>query len=136
RAKFESQRLDLEARNLERRKEAEGVAEKLSGTSYVVLRSAGATGQLYGSVSTRDIAVVLEEGGFRVARSQINLHNPIKTIGIHQVDIVLHPEVTSTITINVARSQDEAERQARGEDVTTGVAEESADTDSAPEAED
>ena len=116
--RFESQRADLEARNLERKKEADGVNDKLNGSSYVLIRSAGETGQLYGSVSTRDIAAELDENGFKVARSQVSLQNPIKAIGLHSVEIVLHPEVTATITINVARSGDEAERQAAGEDLT------------------
>jgi large subunit ribosomal protein L9 len=116
--RFESQRTELEARNLERRKEAEAVHEKLDGNSYLVVRSAGATGQLYGSVSTRDVAAVLADSGFRVARAQIDLRQPIKTIGMHEVTIVLHPEVESIIVLNVARSEDEAERQARGEDLT------------------
>ncbi|MCU0789784.1 MAG: 50S ribosomal protein L9 [Nitratireductor sp.] len=118
RARFETQRADLEARNLERRKEAEAVHDKLDGTTYVVIRSAGETGQLYGSVSTRDIAQALEENGFKVNRTQINLNVPIKTIGMHSVTVQLHPEVSSKVTINVARSADEAERQAKGEDLT------------------
>nr|WP_083649371.1 50S ribosomal protein L9 [Salaquimonas pukyongi] len=117
-ARFESQRAELEARNLERKNEADNVNEKLNGSSYVLIRSAGETGQLYGSVSTRDISAELDAAGFKVARSQVSLQNPIKTIGLHTVEIVLHPEVTSTITINVARSDDEAERQAAGEDLT------------------
>lgn len=117
-SKFEAQRVELEARNLERKTEAESVHEKLDGTSYVLVRSAGETGHLYGSVSTRDIAAVLEESGFKVARSQVDLANPIKIIGLHEVVITLHPEVESKITANVARSTDEAERQARGEDLT------------------
>ncbi len=117
-ARFETERADLEARNLERKKEADAINEKLNGTSYMVIRSAGETGQLYGSVSTRDIANALEEKGFKVNRSQVTLQNPIKVIGLHQVEVVLHPEVTSTITINVARSEDEAERQSAGEDLT------------------
>ncbi|MCB1421384.1 MAG: 50S ribosomal protein L9 [Nitratireductor sp.] len=120
--RFESQRADLEARNLERKKEADGVNDKLNGSSYVLIRSAGETGQLYGSVSTRDIAAELDENGFKVARSQVSLQNPIKAIGLHSVEIVLHPEVTSTITVNVARSGDEAERQAAGEDLTNPTA--------------
>jgi len=116
--RFESQRVELEARNLERKNEADGVHEKLDGTSYIVIRSAGETGQLYGSVSTRDIAGSLDEQGFKVVRSQVTLPNPIKVIGLHAVEVVLHPEVTSTITVNVARSEDEAERQAAGEDLT------------------
>lgn len=118
RARFEQQRVELEARNLERKKEADSIHEKLDGTSYVVIRSAGETGQLYGSVSSRDIAAALDEEGFKVARSQVTLPHPIKTIGIHTVEVVLHPEVTSSVTVNVARSEDEAERQAAGEDLT------------------
>lgn len=118
RAKFEAQRADIEARNLERKKEADAIHEKLDGTTYVVIRSAGETGQLYGSVSTRDITISLEEAGFKVARSQVSLQNPIKMIGLHAVEIVLHPEVSSTVQVNVARSEDEAQRQARGEDLT------------------
>lgn len=118
-ATFESQRAELEARNLERKKEADAVHDKLNGTSYVVIRSAGETGQLYGSVSTRDIAASLEEQGFKVARSQVTLQNPIKIIGLHSVEVTLHPEVSSTITVNVARSEDEAERQAAGEVLTS-----------------
>ena len=118
RAKFENQRADLEARNLERRTEASAVHDKLDGTSYVVIRSAGETGQLYGSVSTRDIAQALEENGFKVNRTQINLNMPIKTIGLHTVTVQLHPEVSSKVTVNVARSADEAERQTKGEDLT------------------
>lgn len=117
-AHFESQRAELEARNLERKKEADQVNEKLDGTSYIVIRSAGETGQLYGSVSTRDIAAALDEQGFKVGRSQVTLQNPIKVIGLHSVEVILHPEVTATITVNVARSEDEAERQAAGEDLT------------------
>ncbi|WP_187970365.1 50S ribosomal protein L9 [Aquibium microcysteis] len=113
--KFEGQRAQLEARNLERKSEAEAVAEKLDGQSFVVVRSAGETGQLYGSVSTRDISDLLTEEGFTVARNQIELNNPIKAIGLTNVVIALHPEVEVTITLNVARSADEAERQAKGE---------------------
>ena len=83
-----------------------------------MIRSAGQTGQLYGSVSTRDIAATLSEAGFSVTRNQVNLTNPIKVIGLHELSIQLHPEVESTITVNVARSEDEAERQAAGEDLT------------------
>jgi len=115
---FESQKVHLEARNLERKKEADVVAEKLNGQSFIVVRQAGETGQLYGSVSSRDIADLVAEAGFGVARNQVVLDHPIKTIGLHEVVIALHPEVESTVTINVARSADEAERQARGEDLT------------------
>ena len=118
RTKYEGMKAQLEARNLELRKDAEGVAGKLNGKSFVVLRQASDIGQLYGSVSARDIAVILTDGGFTASRDQIALHNPIKTIGLHTVPVALHPEVEVTVTINVARNADEAERQARGEDVT------------------
>jgi large subunit ribosomal protein L9 len=118
RKRFEAERHQLEARNLERKSEAEKVAEKLSGKSFVVVRQAGETGQLYGSVSTRDLADVLTDKGFTVARTQIALNQPIKTIGLHEISIALHPDVDTRITVNVARSEDEAERQARGEDLT------------------
>jgi large subunit ribosomal protein L9 len=118
RSKFEGMKVQLEARNLEQKSEAEGVAGQLSGKSFVVQRQASDVGQLYGSVSARDIASILTDGGFAATRSQIALHAPIKTIGLHTVPVALHPEVEVTITINVARNADEAERQARGEDVT------------------
>jgi len=118
RKRFDRDKVQLEARNLEARKEAEGVAEKLSGQTFAVLRQAGETGQLYGSVSTRDIAEVAESGGFSVERSQVRLDRAIKSIGLHEIMITLHPEVEVPITINVARSADEAERQASGEDLT------------------
>ena len=110
--------ITLEARNLERKPEAEQVATKLAGKQFVVVRQAGETGQLYGSVTTRDLAEIIEAGGFTVERSQVALNQPIKTIGMHEVSIALHPEVDTRITVNVARSEDEAARQARGEDVT------------------
>ncbi|APH71772.1 50S ribosomal protein L9 [Aquibium oceanicum] len=113
--KFEGQRAQLEARNLERKSEAEAVSEKLDGMSFVVVRSAGETGQLYGSVSPRDISELLTAEGFSVGRNQVELNNPIKSIGLTNVVIALHPEVEVTITLNVARSADEAERQAAGE---------------------
>ncbi|WP_309083998.1 50S ribosomal protein L9 [Chelativorans sp.] len=122
RKKFESQRVELEARNLERKKEAETVAEKLDGKSFIVVRSAAETGQLYGSVSPRDIAEVLASEGFRINRNQVDLNQPIKAIGITNVAIVLHPEVVATITLNIARSADEAERQARGETLDSAEA--------------
>jgi large subunit ribosomal protein L9 len=118
RAKYETMKVQLEARNLELKKEADGVAGKLNGQTFVVQRQASETGQLYGSVSARDIAEILTKGGFSVSRSQIALHQPIKTIGMHAVPVALHPEVEVAITMNVARNADEAERQARGEDVT------------------
>ncbi|MCT6871538.1 MAG: 50S ribosomal protein L9 [Bartonella sp.] len=119
RKRFESQRTQLEARNLERRSEAQQVADKLDGKTFIVIRSAGETGQLYGSVSTRDIADIITAEGFSVLRTQVELNHPIKTIGMHNVAINLHPEVQVTVTINIARSADEAERQAAGEDLTS-----------------
>jgi large subunit ribosomal protein L9 len=117
-SKFGTMKARLEARNLELRSDAEKVGGKLDGKPFIVIRQAGETGQLYGSVSTRDLAAVIESGGFTVERSQIELNAPIKTIGLHKISVALHPELTVTITVNVARNHDEAERQARGEDVT------------------
>jgi len=117
RAFFETQRAQLEARNLERKSEAEKIAKKLDGKAFVLLRQAGDRGQLYGSVSPRDIADVIGAGGFTVDRTQVPLDKAIKTIGLFPTSIVLHPEVRVTVTINVARTEDEAERQSRGEDV-------------------
>src|SRR5215469_2438431 len=114
---FETQRVQLEARNLERKTEAQAVAGKLEGKSFVLLRQAGDRGQLYGSVSPRDIADIVGAGGFNISRSQVPLDKAIKTIGLFPVSVVLHPEVRVHVTINVARTEDEAERQARGEDV-------------------
>ncbi|MBM1171334.1 50S ribosomal protein L9 [Microvirga arabica] len=116
---FDAQRAQLEARNLERRKEAETVGEKLNGQSFIILRQSGETGVLYGSVSTRDLAEIMTQNGFTVDRNQIAINQPIKTIGLHAVPVALHPEVEVQVTINVARSPEEAERQARGEAVTT-----------------
>jgi large subunit ribosomal protein L9 len=120
--KFEGQRAQLEARNLERKSEAQTIADKLDGKSFVAVRSAGETGQLYGSVSTRDISEILTAEGFTVSRNQVELNQPIKEIGLVNVAIALHPEVEVTITLNIARSADEAERQARGETLTTAEA--------------
>ncbi|MGH1417558.1 MAG: 50S ribosomal protein L9 [Hyphomicrobiaceae bacterium] len=114
---FETQRAQLEAQNLELKKDADAVAEKLDGQIFTVIRQAGDTGQLYGSVSPRDIAEISTEGGFTIDRGQVILERPIKTLGLHATTIQLHPEVVAKIQINVARSEDEAERQARGEDV-------------------
>lgn len=114
---FETQRTQLEARNLERKNEAEQVSAKLGDQAFVLLRQAGDRGQLYGSVSPRDIAEAITAGGFSVSRTQVPLDKPIKEIGLHPVGVVLHPEVRVNVTINVARTEDEAERQARGEDV-------------------
>ncbi|HEX2255844.1 MAG TPA: 50S ribosomal protein L9 [Afifellaceae bacterium] len=121
RQRFEREKTQLEARNLEARKEAEAVGDKLAGQSFTVIRQAAEGGQLYGSVATRDIADTLQENGFTIARSQVLLNRPIKTIGMHEIAISLHPEVEVPITMNVARTPDEAERQAGGEDLTRRV---------------
>jgi len=118
RAQFEEQRTQLEATNLEDQKEAQSVAEKIDGNQYVIIRQAGESGQLYGSVSTRDIATLMTEGGAGISRNQVVLDRPIKLLGLHDVRVVLHPEVSLGVVVNVARTQEEAERQARGEDVT------------------
>ncbi|PSJ61245.1 50S ribosomal protein L9 [Pseudaminobacter soli (ex Li et al. 2025)] len=120
--KFEGQRAQLEARNLERKSEAQQIADRLDGKTFVAVRSAGETGQLYGSVSTRDIADLVTAEGFSVNRTQIELNHPIKTIGLTNVAIALHPEVEVTITLNIARTADEAERQAAGEKLDTAEA--------------
>ena len=116
-AYFETQKAQLEAQNLERRQEAEAVAGKMNDMSVVLFRSAGDTGQLYGSVSSRDISEAMVEAGTSVDRRQVELERPIKTLGLHGVRVRLHPEVVVTVTANVARTADEAEAQARGEDV-------------------
>jgi len=133
RKRFESQRAQLEARNLERRNEAAAVAERLDGHTFIMVRQAAETGQLYGSVTTRDLAETVSAEGFSVGRSQIVMARPIKTIGLHEVVISLHAEVAATITANVARSADEAERQARGEDLSL-PADEAAEAAEADEA--
>jgi large subunit ribosomal protein L9 len=117
-ARFEKNRAQLEARDLELKKEAEAVAAKLGGQTFVVIRQAGDTGQLYGSVTPRDIAEIVTAGGFSVDRRQIVLDRPVKTLGVHPIKVSLHPEVVVQVSLNVARTNDEAERQARGEDVT------------------
>ena len=114
---FQTQKQHLEAHNLERKKDADSVGKKLGGKTFVLLRQAGDRGQLYGSVSPRDIADVITAGGFAVSRTQVPLDKAIKNIGLVPVSVVLHPEVRVTVTLNVARTEDEAERQARGEDV-------------------
>jgi large subunit ribosomal protein L9 len=132
-AKFETIKVDLQAKNLEAKSEAEKVGAKIDGQSFVVLRQASETGALYGSVTPRDIATLITDGGFAIDRNQISLNLPIKTIGVHKVPLQLHPEIEVAITINVARSADEAERMARGEDVT--VQREPGDDDDEPDAE-
>jgi large subunit ribosomal protein L9 len=116
--RFEDMRKDLEAKNLENRSEAQKVADKLNGQTFVALRQASESGQLYGSVSARDIADLVTEGGFSISRSQVALNAPIKMIGQHKVEIALHPEVEVNVSIIVARNADEAERVKRGEDIT------------------
>src|SRR6476469_4821641 len=114
---FENQRKDIEARNAKARADAEKSGEKLDGSSYVMIRSAGESGQLYGSVAGRDVADAVNAEGGKVERAMVVLDKPIKTLGMHEVKVRLHPEVTVTVTLNIARSADEAERQARGENV-------------------
>ncbi len=116
--RFESNRGQLEARNLELKKEAEAVAARLDGQNFIAIRQAGDTGQLYGSVTTRDIVDIVTAGGFSIDRRQVVLDRPIKTLGLHATRVALHPEVIVGVTLNVARTAEEADRQARGEDVT------------------
>ena len=116
--RFENERAQLEARNLEQKSEAESVKAKLDGETVIIIRQSGETGQLYGSVSPRDIAEALTDKGFNLERGQIGLDAPIKILGLHETNVILHPEVSSTVTVNVARTEEEAERQSKGEDVT------------------
>ncbi|HYY36682.1 MAG TPA: 50S ribosomal protein L9 [Xanthobacteraceae bacterium] len=118
RSRFEKMKVELEARNLEQKKEAEKIAQRLDGQSFSVLRQAAEGGQLYGSVSPRDLAALVTDAGFAISRAQVALHTPIKTIGLHRVPIALHPEVEASINVTVARNADEAQRLARGEDIT------------------
>jgi large subunit ribosomal protein L9 len=134
RKRFERERAQLEARDLELKGEAQAVAAKLDGKSFIVIRQAGDTGQLYGSVSTRDIADVVTEGGFTVERRQVMLDRPIKSLGLHQLRVQLHAEVEPHITVNVARSADEAAKQARGEDVSRAATEAEEDAEAAKRA--
>lgn len=138
RERFESQRIELEARNLERKSEAERVANDLNGLSVVLIRAASDTGQLYGSVTARDIADSIIAAGTQIGRGQVMMERPVKTIGIFDFRIKLHPEVIVTVQVNVAQSQEEAEaqaeRKARGEDVVVTEAER-ANIDMAEEAE-
>ncbi len=125
-AAFEGQKADLEARNLETRKEAEAVADKLGGEQFIVIRQASDGGNLYGSVTTRDAAEVCKEAGFDVDRKQVIIREPIKELGLHEVELHLHPEVITTITLNVARSPEEAELQKSGRTIQDAAAEEEA----------
>ena len=126
---FESQKAQLEARNLETRKEAEALGEKLDGQTFIVIRSASDAGALYGSVTTRDAAEAATEAGFSVDRKQVVLIRPIKELGLHDVSVVLHPEVTATISLNVARSNEEAELQASGKSIQDLAAEAEAEAE-------
>jgi large subunit ribosomal protein L9 len=121
---FEAQRHQIEARNADARAQAEKLGEKIDGSSYVVIRQAGESGQLYGSVSARDIAEAITAGGGKAERSQVVLDIPLKALGVHEVKVRLHAEVTVAVKINIARSQDEADRQARGENVIASQFEE------------
>jgi large subunit ribosomal protein L9 len=131
RKRFEKDRAQLEARDLELKSEAQAVSVKLDGKSFIVIRQAGDSGQLYGSVSTRDIAAAISDGGFSIERRQVMLDRPIKTLGQHEVRISLHGEVEPRVTVNVARSPDEAARQARGEDVSRAMSEAEEDAEAA-----
>jgi large subunit ribosomal protein L9 len=116
-AKFETERAQLEAQNLKRREEAERVAERVAGLAVVILRQAGESGSLYGSVSARDVAAACTEAGLTIGRQQVVLSHPIKSLGLVTVRVDLHPEVHIPVIVNVARSVEEAQRQARGEAV-------------------
>ena len=118
RQKFEGERAHIEKRNEDRRNQAAGIAEGLNGRTVVIIRQAGETGQLYGSVASRDIVEALAADGFTIQRSQVDLADPIKSVGVHEVALNLHAEVAVSINVNVARSEDEAARQSAGEDVT------------------
>jgi len=133
RAQFEEQRTQLEANNLENQTEAQAVAVKIDGNQYIIIRQAGESGQLYGSVSTRDIATLMTEGGASISRNQVILDRPIKLLGLHDVRVVLHPEVSLGVVVNVARTQEEAERQARGEDMSVDQFDEDEDALAAEE---
>ena len=120
---FEAQRAQIEARNAEAKAAAEKASGKIDGSSYVLIRSAGEAGQLYGSVSSRDVAEEIIKGGAKIERSAVVLDKPIKTIGVYDVRVRLHAEVYASVKVNVARSADEAERQAKGENVIASAAE-------------
>jgi large subunit ribosomal protein L9 len=123
RARFEHMKVELETRNIEQKGEAEKIAKRLGGQTFTVLRQAAEGGQLYGSVSSRDLAAIVTENGFAVNRGQIALNAPIKTIGLHKVPVCLHPEVEVTINVGVGRNAEEAQRIARGEQIASGARE-------------
>jgi large subunit ribosomal protein L9 len=116
---FEGMRADIEVRNANARESAEKSGAKIDGQSYIMIRQAGETGQLYGSVSGRDVAEAVNAAGGKIDRAMVVLDRPIKTLGVHEVKVRLHPEVSVVVKVNIARSADEAERQARGENVIT-----------------
>jgi large subunit ribosomal protein L9 len=128
RTRFDQQRAQLEAQNIKRREEAERIAERVGGLSIVIVRQAGESGSLYGSVSARDIAEGTTAAGLTINRSQVILEHPIKTLGLSQVRVSLHPEISIPVTVNVARSPEEAERQARGERATAEAEDEQVPT--------
>ena len=128
-ARFEAERAQLEARNLERRKEAEAVAEKLDGQKFVIIRAASESGSLYGSVTPRDVAEAATEGGFSLDKGQVILDRPVKELGLHPMRVELHPEVIVTVSANVARSPEEAELQASGKSIQDLRAEEEAEAE-------
>ena len=115
--KFELDRAAIEARNEKNKAASQTVADKIDGQTYIMIRQAGETGQLYGSVAGRDVSEAIQAEGGKVERSQVVLNTAIKALGVHEVPVRLHPEVRATVKINIARSADEAERQAKGEDV-------------------
>jgi large subunit ribosomal protein L9 len=121
---FEAQRAEIESRNARAKDLAGQAGEKLDGSAYILIRQAGESGQLYGSVAGRDVSDAVNADGGKIERSMVVLDKPIKTLGLHEVKVRLHPEVTITVTLNIARSQDEAERQARGENVINSQFEE------------
>ncbi len=128
-ADFQERKAQLEAQNLETRKEAEALGEKLGGKQFIVIRQASDGGNLYGSVSTRDAANIATEEGFTIDRKQVIIRQPIKELGLHEVEVHLHPEVMVTITLNVARSPEEAELQASGKTIQEQAAEDEAAAD-------
>ena len=129
RQKFEAERAHIEKRNDDRKNAAAGIAEGLNGREVIIIRQAGETGQLYGSVASRDVVEALAADGFTIQRSQVDLADPIKSVGVHTVALNLHAEVAVSITVNVARSTDEAARQSAGEDVTVTVYEDDVEGD-------
>ncbi|POF61876.1 50S ribosomal protein L9 [Novacetimonas maltaceti] len=140
RERFERERVQLEAQNLKRREEAERLSERMHGLSVILIRQAGDSGSLYGSVTTRDIAEATTQAGLTISRSKVILPEPIKQLGVYEVRVALHPEVSMQVSVNVARSEEEAERQARGEEIgaerdddASGFVEEAVEVEAAPE---